>query len=194
MFCSKCGNALSNDASFCPRCGTAQPKSSADMFCSKCGNKIIGNAKFCLRCGQTVSQIPTENPQRAYAPINNSQALLKKFSERVQINGIIWLVISIIQILLGLFVQWVLLIVGILNLITSIRELKFSKSVLQNPVGIINYAKPLTGPIIALIYNIIFGGIIGVAGSIYYLVAVRGLAMENESYFLEIEENFNRAL
>ena len=47
--------------------------------------------------------------------------------------------------------------------------------------------KPLTGPIITLIYNLLIGGVIGVAGSIYYFAAVRGYVMENEQAFLELE-------
>lgn len=117
----------------------------------------------------------------------SGQDLVILFSERVKTNAIIWIVIGAIQILLGLYVQWVLLIVGALNIITAVSDINYSKNVLQNPKGIVSRVKSLVSPILTLIYNLIFGGVIGVAGSIYYLVAVRGFVMENESHFKAIE-------
>ncbi len=113
--------------------------------------------------------------------------IVNTISQRIQTNGIIWIVIGAIQILLGISVNWVLLIVGVLNLVSSIQDINYSKSFPLNPVGIVNKVKPLTGPIITLIYNLVIGGIIGVAGSIYYFIAVRGFVLENEQAFLEIE-------
>lgn len=162
------------------------------MFCRYCGTELSNDARFCSKCGK-----PT--PEQAYTgeysytpPVNspiNARDLVTKFSERVKTNAIIWIVIGALQILLGIYVQWVLLIVGVLNLITAIVDLNYSKSVLQNPVGIVNRVKSLVGPILILIYNLIFGGVIGVAGSIYYLVAVRGFVMENEPHFQAIEHS-----
>ena len=88
---------------------------------------------------------------------------------------------------MGIAGNWIILIVGVLNLISSIQDINYSKSFPANPVGIVSKVKPLTGPIITLIYNLIIGGVIGVAGSIYYFVAVRGYVVENEQAFLEIE-------
>lgn len=36
------------------------------MFCSKCGNVITDNANFCLKCGQSVKQAPTESLNQRY--------------------------------------------------------------------------------------------------------------------------------
>jgi len=43
-------------------------------------------------------------------------------------------------------------------------------------------------PIFTLVYNVLVGGVIGVVGSIYYFVALRGFVMENKTSFAEIEE------
>ena len=92
---------------------------------------------------------------------------------------------------MGLLLNWIFLIVGVLNLISSIQDLNYSKEIPNNPVGIVAKMKPLVGAIVVLIYNLVVGGVIGVAGSIYYLVAVRGYVLENEQAFLGIENQIS---
>ena len=47
-------------------------------------------------------------------------------------------------------------------------------------------------PIITLVYNLIFGGVIGVGGSIYYLVAIRKFVLGNKERFALIEKQHNK--
>ena len=42
-------------------------------------------------------------------------------------------------------------------------------------------------PIITLAYNLVVGGVIGVVGSVYYFIALRGFVMENKEAFLALE-------
>ena len=161
-------------------------------FCTHCGNEVNENAVVCVKCGCAIPRTHTfSNSQATHfsqnSPISSYPDIVNTISQRIQTNGIIWIVIGAIQILLGISVNWVVLIVGILNLVSSIQDINYSKSFPLNPVGIVNKVKPLTGPIITLIYNLVIGGIIGVAGSIYYFIAVRGFVLENEQTFLEIE-------
>ena len=164
------------------------------MYCKYCGTELSNDANFCSNCGKQISEQQSGGGY-SYTPptINplNGQALVIKFSERVKTNAIIWIVIGAVQILLGVYVQWILLIIGVLNIITSISDFNYSKNVVQSPKGIVTRVKSLIGPILILIYNLIFGGVIGVAGSIYYLVAVRGFVMENEPQFQAIEDSLN---
>ena len=163
------------------------------MFCRYCGTPLSEDALFCSKCGKSTQMQQAYAGGYAYSqPINDvvsGQALIKKFSERLKINAIIWIVIGAIQILLGLFTQWVLLIVGTLNIISAFIDLNYSSKVLHNPKGIISWVKPLIGPILTLIYNLFFGGVIGVVGSIYYLIAIRGFVMENKHQFQIIENS-----
>lgn len=145
-------------------------------YCSKCGNEMLDEAVVCVKCGCSVNQA---NASVGYQPQN----LLKQLSDRVKIDGIIWLVIGILQVLMGLYLNWILLIIGALNIVTAVQDLNYSKNVLESPVGILEKFRPLTGPIITLVYNLIFGGVIGVAGSIYYLVGVRNFVLSNEAAF-----------
>ncbi len=154
-------------------------------FCMNCGNEVDENATVCIKCGcllQNASNI---------GHVSSSGDIVNTISQRIKTNGIIWSAIGIIQILSGLFYNWIFLIVGVLNLISSIQDLNYSKAFPQKPVGLVSKVKPLTSPIITLVYNLLIGGIIGVAGSIYYFVAVRGYVLENEQAFLEIENQQN---
>ena len=155
-------------------------------FCTHCGNEVNEYAVVCVKCGCAIPRAqPFTNSQTT--PFSASQDIVNTISQRIHTNGIIWIVIAAIQILLGVVANWMFLIVGVLNLISSIQDINYSKALPLNPVGIVSKMKPLTGPIITLIYNLIIGGVIGVAGSIYYFVAVRGYVLENEQAFLEIE-------
>lgn len=150
-------------------------------YCTYCGNEVNENAVVCVKCGCAIPQV------------NNKPSVVDVVSKRIKTNGIIWIVVAAIQILLGLVGAWFLLLVGVLNLVSSIQDLKYSKAFPKNPTGIIAKVKPLAGPIITLIYNLLIGGVIGVIGSVYYLVAVRGYVLENEQAFLEIERGVSPA-
>lgn len=45
-YCVKCGNSLSADMLFCPKCGTRQAKE-----CPNCHTQLMPEAAFCHRCG-----------------------------------------------------------------------------------------------------------------------------------------------
>ena len=140
----------------------------------------MDEAVICVGCGCAV---PGAHSQSTYKPAVDSATLLNTLSQRVNTNGIIWLVIGILQILGGLFINWFLLIVGVLNIVSSVQDMNYSKTVLENPTGIVAKFEPITGPVITLIYNLLIGGVIGVIGSIYYFVAIRNYVMENKQTF-----------
>lgn len=146
-------------------------------YCTHCGKELIDEAVICTGCGCKV------DIQTANGVFTDNQTLLNTLSQRVNINAIIWLVIGILQILGGIFIDWFILIVGILNIISSVQDMKYSKTMLENPTGIVAKFEPLTGPIITLVYNLIIGGVIGVVGSIYYFFAIRNFVMENKQFF-----------
>jgi len=153
-------------------------------YCPQCGTAMADEMNFCSACGSPVGPRPAP---AAYAPAINPTPLLNTLSQRLNTNGIIWLVIGALQILGGLFIDWVLLIVGVLNIISAIDDMNYSKTLLTNPTEILKRFEPLTGPIITLVYNLVFGGVIGVAGSIYYLVAIRNFVMEHKVAFSSLD-------
>ena len=136
-------------------------------FCKNCGYGYDENVEVCGNCQTVLDSNNTLTDEK-----------LKVLSERIKINAIIWLIIGIVQCCSVVFS-----IVGILNIISALKGLKHSKPVFHYRVGLVNAYKPIVSPIITLLYNLIFGGVIGVAGSIYYFVAIRGYIMENSEYF-----------
>ncbi len=153
-------------------------------YCSKCGKELMDEAVICVGCGCAVAG---QQRQSAYNATVDSATLLNTLSQRVNTNGIIWLVIGILQILGGLFINWFLLVVGVLNIVSSIQDMKYSKTLHENPAGIVAKFEPITGPVITLIYNLLIGGVIGVVGSIYYFVAIRNYVMENKQFFASLD-------
>ena len=77
--------------------------------------------------------------------------------------------------------------IGLLNIISSLNEINYSKTVLEKPSGIVQKFEPIAGSVIILIYNLVIGGIIGVIGSIYYFIAIRSFVMENKEYFASLD-------
>ena len=108
---------------------------------------------------------------------------INKLSAKEQTSGIIGIVIAILQMLIGILGYIPALIVGIINLIGAISCLKQSKKVLTPYRGMIEeYEKQLTGYIIAIIYNTLFGGVIGVISNVIGL-QTRNYVLENRYIF-----------
>ncbi len=153
-------------------------------YCTHCGKELLDEAVICMGCGCAVSGQNIHIPNNVTA---DGTRLLNTLSQRLNTNGIIWLVIGILQILGGLFINWFLLIVGVLNIISSVQDMQYSKTLLEDPTGIVARFEPTTGPIITLIYNLVIGGVIGVVGSIYYFLAIRNYVMENKQFFASLD-------
>lgn len=187
MYCANCGKEIDNNADVCIGCGcavrTVNLQGRTSRFCTHCGKEISAQAAVCINCGCAV------NANKASADTAKPEDLLNQLSSKVKINAIIWLCIAGIQVILGFAEAWVLLIPGVLNTISAIRDFKYSTEVLEKPEGIVKNFEPLVIPIITLVYNLFLGGVIGVAGSIYYLVAIRNFVLTNRTAFEELEMN-----
>lgn len=140
-------------------------------YCTHCGKEIMDEAMICVGCGCAV---------QSSVSVEKIPQIIETLAQRLQTNAVIWLVIGILQILGGLFINWFLLIVGVLNIISSVNDMKYSKELRQSPQKIVERFEPLTGPVITMVYNLVFGGVIGVIGSIYYLTSIRSYVMEHK--------------
>ncbi len=148
-------------------------------YCTHCGKELFDEAVVCVGCGCPVT--PKAAGREGY--FQDTSFLLHTLSQRMHTNGVIWLVIGILQILGGLLFSWFLVAVGALNIVSSIQDMSYSKELLHGPSGIVAKFEPVTGPIITLVYNLVFGGLVGVVGSIYYFVAIRNYVMEHKQFF-----------
>ncbi|MBR6513706.1 MAG: hypothetical protein IKT46_02610 [Clostridia bacterium] len=138
-------------------------------YCTKCGNKLSNETVACTQCGY--------NPN-APKPTGQNNYLLNELSQRIYVDSIIGIISGVLQLSSGIFC-----IAGIINIILAIKEMNYSKEIVKNPTGIVKRYKPVTIPIIVLVYNLIFGGIIGAAASIYQLAIIRAFVMENRKAF-----------
>lgn len=113
--------------------------------------------------------------------------VLKNISKKEMTGAIIWIVLAVIQILLGIaFIDyyWVTLIIGIWNLINGITRITRAGKVEESQNTIVEeYERSLTGLIIFLIVNIFIGGLIGVIGVIYDMVT-RNYVLNNKDIIL----------
>lgn len=157
-------------------------------YCTHCGKELLDEAVICIGCGCAVGG---QNNQTVNNKSVDGATLLNTLSQRLNTNGIIWLVIGILQILGGIFINWFLLIVGVLNIISSVQDMQYSKTLLENPTGIVEKFEPIVGPVITLVYNLVIGGVIGVIGSIYYFLAIRNYVMENKQFFASLDAENN---
>lgn len=187
-YCAYCGKELNDSADVCVGCGCStralNTSGRETVFCTHCGKEISSQAAVCVNCGCAVKKNfiagePTKSPEE----------LLKDLSEKMKINAIIWICIAAVQIIAGIYLYWILIIPGVLNIISGIMDLKYSKDVLANPTGIVEKFEPLVSPIITLAYNAVIGGVIGIAGSLYYLLVIRKMVIDNKPAFEEIEMN-----
>ena len=139
-------------------------------FCQYCGTQLEKAAHFCPNCGAALEvKQPTVSEETPGTP---STALLTKLSERVKINGIIWIVIAAIQLIIGIVGAWFVLIVGALNLLSAIGNIKYSNRILNDPTNIVKNAEPLISPIITLVYNAVIGGVVGAAACVKLMVTI----------------------
>ena len=150
-------------------------------FCSHCGKELLDEAVICPGCGCKVGTSSNAAP--------TEKNIVNELSNKVKTNGIIWLCIGGVQVFVGLYVYWLVLIVAVINIILGITDIRYSSKILTDQNGIVKRYEPIVGPIITLAYNLIFGGIIGVIGSIYYLVAIRSFVVTHKNEFLDLEQN-----
>ena len=139
-------------------------------FCKTCGYGMGEELAVCTNCNSEMNEANTLSDEK-----------LKKLSKHIKIESIIWLVIGICQCMC--IISPLTVIVGVLNIISAAKGFKWSKNVFHYRVGLVDFYKPFVSPIITLLYNLIFGAVVGVAGSIYYFVAIRGFVMKNQDYF-----------
>ena len=196
-FCPKCGSRLSDGAMFCPGCGKAVGAEGAQ-------NQQNQQNQQQTQYQQTYQpSYQTQYQTRFYPPVKN---ILQQLSEKIKIQAILAIVIACIQYLMGflfiiagadsydgtgLIVYGILVLaVAVANTVISVQNFKFSTDVLRCPVGIISRFSPIGGCVGTLIYNVLFGGIIGIAISIYAFI-IRNFVITNEMQFAEIENKYN---
>ena len=170
---------------------------------------------------QTTYNPPSPKDIKNYQQKISDNIFINKLSSKVKTEAIIWVVVASIQILMAIIyfisgitefkkatryyydsgnntatiiniiTSIILIIVAIINYYYSSSQFKYAKEVKIKPTGIVSRYKPISGLILNLIYNLLFGGIVGVAGTIVGFVT-RSFVMKNENVFLDIESRNKR--
>lgn len=151
-------------------------------ICAHCGNAMMDEAKFCVNCGTQANGYSnyTYQSQQNRNFFDNSQMLRQNIGIRETVSGIIWICVGGIQTLISIFAFWYLIFVGIWNIVFGIKRVNKKDKLLYMSIDEIynDYSSRLASIIVFLVLNVLFGGIIGVAGAIYDLV-VRNYVIQN---------------
>ena len=164
-------------------------------FCENCGSELVEGNKFCPSCGADVYNKSSDNVNNVINSPEKVRKLITQLSQKNQTNAIIWGALGVVQIIIAMCTItyygfatgiWTL-VVGILNVYSGYKDFTYSKELLKKPVAIISRYESATPIVIALIYNLIFGGIIGIAGSLYE-ISIRNFVLNNKTEFEQVEK------
>lgn len=168
MYCINCGKENPDNAKFCLECGTPNPKVNPAP-----GAGNANTAQGYYQGGYTPPNQYGENlyganPYGANPYGANPQAmnpnLLQMLSSKIQTNGIIWIIVGVIQILFSIYFLFLaetsyyyddecmifaisFLVVGIINIIIAIKDMNYSKEILARPCGIVQKFTPVGGAV-----------------------------------------------
>ena len=170
------------------------------IYCTECGKQISDKAAACPNCGNPIRSVSiSARPQysyttQAHANIYAASQYAEKLATKEQTSGIIWLVIAIFQFVIGIAGAWFVLIIAVLNALAALGSFQKAKKVRNPYPGMVEeYEKQLIGFILSFVYNIIFGGVIGVAGNIFDL-CTRNYVLTNRVIFEDMaEENVRKS-
>lgn len=192
------------------------------LFCSTCGAKLTKDGN-CPNCGKANIEkaIPSSD---AVSPENGASSIVHDLSKRYFIDGIIWICIGIIQLALGaiifvsnlvtsswnpgtVFLIFLYAVIGLLNLAAAQRQMKNSKAILKQPVGIVKANS--FGPRfwIFLVYNalIVLVGIssgtplsitfalVTIAAILADAIGLRFFVREHKDDFLDLENAYRES-
>lgn len=167
------------------------------IICSECGKEYSNKAMACPNCGNPTHTVSTYT-RTSYPPVYPNQTnddltaqYINKLFIKEQTSGIIWIAITALQVLCFFFVFW-FLFAAILSGTLAYTSFKRAKKI-QTPYHgmVFNYDKYLRDIILALIFNLIFGGLFSIAGSIYDL-CTRNYVLANREIFESIESETSR--
>lgn len=221
-YCIKCNSPLNDNDRFCPICGAEQlvPGTVYNQFCSACGTHLNYNSQVCGKCGKPVSNMQTQELFEQKTP-----SLIMKLSERITISAILWLCYASFQLLLAFICICTALVtanwegiyiiaifkygsIGGLNLFYAIKDLKYSKQILTDYVGILFKNRIHFSSILLYIWNgyvainvlfldsdfLLMISLVGISAMIVDVIFIRFFIMKNKDSFIEIEIAYNNKM
>lgn len=208
VFCSACGNKVASNQNV----NTQQQTDNAtqqSVYTQQANQQT--NQSYSYGQGVPYGNQQTVNYQTYQVSYGNSP--LEELRKKLQIDMIIWIVVASIQAILAVYFfitgmtlssyylgdfagnyyinGIALAIVSVLNFVSSYKTSNMRTRIATVPTGIVGEYEALAPYVVNLVYNAIFGGLIGIVGSIYGFV-IRSYVMKNKFYFVKIEENYRK--
>lgn len=132
MYCKNCGNEINENQAVCLNCGVNNGV--GDKYCYYCGKEVNLNAAICLNCAMAIKSNAVSNTEET------KESAYKKLAEYEKTAGIIWIVIAVIQIIIGIIsamsMYFTPILLGIWNIIMGLNRMKYSKSLSEMPGGV----------------------------------------------------------
>lgn len=196
--CPNCGREMRENLPFCPGCGISRDNAGAMNrgVCMRCGKKVMPNDAFCPSCGQSTGRSAYINPTPRFGT-GYGEYYAKSPTEILTIRekavGIVWLVVAVLQALLAFYLfdnswqwgeySWIsVAVIAIWNVSGAYQSFQRARRVEARISGIVaEYRETFTSNVVCIVFNLVFGGFIGVVGGVFGLLN-RDYAMRNASY------------
>ena len=184
-----------NGGKKCRFCGTMNESVAA--FCEYCGKPL--NASRADRNAQPFGGDQGYGGRDSYQAYQGgtASALLDKFASKMKISSTIWLILGIYQCVIGLplimFFGYGLTTIGlgIWNIIQSMKKKKMAEQYYRDPTGIVAAMESSqTLVIVFLILNVLFGGLLGVAGAVYDLTIISFVTGNRQAFEAMGRQNY----
>lgn len=141
-------------------------------------------------------------PVAPYGSASAMSSLLAPLSSRIRALGICWLVIGCLQLLAVLsmyktsYIYWlnseyllILTVIAVINIVSSIRDIVFSKRMMSDPTGIIKRYKV---PIIALVVVAVYNAMWALLPALLIIInfSIRSYIVNNEEAIEKLEQQY----
>ena len=162
------------------------------MFCTNCGKENDSDAEFCAQCGAKLQVSTSVGVQSDYFSWQHNQGtsinmdVVTTVLKKMETSCTIWMVISILQIIIGIGTLCVgygifTLALGIWNITQTSKERKNKEYFKDHPEEIYPYFEPREGALIAtLLLNLFLGAVIGCICMAYEL-SIRSYVIKHKN-------------
>lgn len=152
-----------------------------EHFCAKCGSRLDNNY-CCSFCGAKYKV--KENhavPMYGVMPDKTPTKIVATLKKHEYFSDALWILIGVIQIFLFAFV-----VMGVCNILFAITSLLYTFTIKPYKYEVYEYYdKRLCVIIVAIISNLLLGGVFGVVGALYDLY-IRSYVLKNKYAFNRI--------
>lgn len=192
-FCIKCGTALVPGCKFCPECGantvdTGMPEAKGmSPYTTSAYPIVTEKHKTDMKIGKY---------DFAYIKVMTDSTVSRALKLKKR-EAIVWLIIACMQVVLGLILSALgklligscILVVACVNCYFSIKTALYLKDIYDSPRWRIREYTSMAKLTLSLLYNLLFGGIIGLIAPIYGMF-VCDFLVKNDTLFYTLDEEY----